>query len=81
MKGELINKIKRTLSKYEVDLTDYDLRKLITELEPIFKTDILNNLPTIKEINQEYNELIKPSQLELGLTIGAKHILTRIKKL
>jgi hypothetical protein len=81
MKTKLLNRVKSTLSEYEIDLTDIDLKKLINKLSPIFKDDILDNLPTIKEIDLEFNEIKKPSHVEHGIYYGSKDIITRIKRL
>ena len=94
MTPKLKEKIKRTLSNYEIDLTDTDLKKLIKELEPIFKTNILTNLPTIKELTHEFNDrnntILKDMDytdkvfsrgMDLGVFEASKLLIVKIKNL
>ena len=82
--SELFNKVKRTMSKYELsadDNTDKEIREIIKELKPIFIKNILDKLPSITEIKIESANLPEITSYSNGIADGAIKIINKIKEL
>lgn len=78
---ELYNNINKTLSKYDIELEDDEIIKLTKDLKTIFLKDLLLNLPTEKEVLDEYqqNDKYNISQYYLGMTRGILSVISKIR--
>ena len=80
MNPAILKKVKGTMSKYDIDIEDDILKKIIYELKPVYKKYFLTNLPTLKEIDADLANQPKDSFTN-GIAVGAKKIIEELEKI
>ena len=78
--SNLFNKVKGTMSKYDIELDDKDIIQIINQLKKDFKKDLIDKLPTIKEIEADLANQPR-SEFTRGIAEGAKNIIKQLQKL
>lgn len=82
MNKVIVDKVRGTMSKYDVEIDEDILRKIVYELKPVYKQYFLSKLPTIKEIEDELAiQPAKSSNYANGIAVGAKKIIEHLQNL
>lgn len=80
MSSNNFNKVKEILSKYDIEVDDTHIVQIVSQLKHHFKKELIEKLPTIKEIDADLANQ-PPSSFTRGIADGAKNIIKQLQKL
>jgi len=77
----IFDKVKGTMSKYDIEIEDDIIRKIAYDLKPVYKNYFLTNLPSIKEIESDRINQLEITTYINGIAEGAKKIIKKLEKI
>lgn len=77
----VLDKVKSTMYKFDVEIDEDILLKIINDIKPIYKNYFLSKLPTLKEIDSDLSNQDEINSYVTGIADGAKKIIKQFNNL